>query len=100
VADIEIDAGQVQQVQGILNQAADPSSPLMTGLVDLQNAVAGLLTPEGGLFLQKASPYLKSQYDTFTANIRGAILEIPQFAQQFGAIVTQVESFDTSIAGH
>ncbi|WP_433528459.1 hypothetical protein ACQPYA_19115 [Micromonospora sp. CA-263727] len=91
---ITVDFGRVQTVNDQLNLAVTQTVPR---LEDLLAAVSQLLTSDGGLWLQKSSPTLSGQYQTFNTELTAAIENIRSFAQQFHNITVQLRTMDEQI---
>ncbi|GAA4958041.1 hypothetical protein [Actinoplanes utahensis] len=91
---ITVDFEKVNAVSTNLNQVVSSTVPRLTSL---QNAVAQLLTSDGGLWLQKSSPTLSAQYKEFNTSVTAAVQNITSFAQQFQNIVAQLRAMDDAI---
>jgi len=91
---IRISYDEVVTVSTLLRQVTNEIVPR---LVDMQEGVANLLTPGGGLWLIKSSDVLEDKYDQFNAAITEAVESIPLWADQFDNIVSQLQSMDEQI---
>jgi hypothetical protein len=91
---ITVDYEKVNTVSTALNTAVTTTVPRLTSL---QNAVTQLLTSDGGLWLQKSSPTLSTQYTEFNSSVTAAVNNITSFAQQFQNIVAQLRAMDDAI---
>ncbi|MFI7079312.1 MULTISPECIES: hypothetical protein [unclassified Micromonospora] len=95
MANITVDFERVKTVNDQLNLAVTQTVPR---LEDLRNAVSQLLTSDGGLWLQRSSPTLSGQYQTFNTELTSAIENIRSFAQQFHNITVQLRTMDDQIS--
>jgi hypothetical protein len=91
---ITVDYEKVNLVSTALNTAVSTTVPRLTSL---QSAVTQLLTSDGGLWLQKSSPTLSTQYTEFNSSVTAAVNNITSFAQQFQNIVAQLKAMDDAI---
>jgi ABC-type transporter Mla subunit MlaD len=92
---ITVDYDRVNAVATELNTAVADTVPRLTSL---QSAVTGLLTSDGGLWLQQSSPVLSSQYQQFNTSVTSAVQNITSFAQQFQNIVSQLQAMDEALS--
>ena len=95
MADVEIDYGTIQTVTGALNNAVTTIVPELQGL---QSQVDGLLSQDGGLWMNATSPALQNAYHTFNTSLTQAVNGITNFAQQFTSIAGQMNNMDTQMA--
>lgn len=96
MADISIDYEAATGVASLLNGAVTNIIPQLEGL---RNDVTGLLTSDGGLWLQQSSPILRDSYQTFTTSVTEAVQSISSFAEQFNGIVTSLQQMDAQLTG-
>ncbi|MDT3440630.1 MULTISPECIES: hypothetical protein [unclassified Pseudofrankia] len=96
MADISVNYEAAQLVAGSLNGAVENIVPQ---LVALQGAVNALLTSDGGLWMQKSSPVLAQNYQTFNTSATNAVTSINSFAAQFNGIVASLQTMDTQLSG-
>jgi uncharacterized protein YukE len=93
--DIALSYQQIAGCCGALNNAVAQIVPELT---QLQNQVHGLLSPEGGLWMDATSPALQHSYDQFNTSLTTAVHNITEFANQFNQISTQMKSMDSQMA--
>jgi hypothetical protein len=92
---ITIDYDRVNTVATALNAAVTETVPKLSSL---QSAVTGLLTGDGGLWLQQSSPVISTQYQDFNTSVTAAVNNITSFAHQFNNIVSQLQAMDEAIS--
>jgi uncharacterized protein YukE len=95
MADVELDYGTIQTVSTTLNNAV---ATIVPELQQLQSQVDGLLSQDGGLWMNATSPALQNAYHTFNASLTQAVNGINNFSQQFTSIAGQMKNMDTSMA--
>lgn len=95
MADVEVDYQMIQSVATQLNNAVTTIVPQLT---TLKTTVDGMLTQDGGLWMNSTSPALQAQYESFNTNLTNAVDSINQFATQFTQISNQVQQMDTQFA--
>jgi hypothetical protein len=95
-ANININYDEISTVgTALTNAATNTIGPQAT---TLNNQVAALLAPDGGLWLQKSSPALYSQWQTFYTSLQNGVAELTQFSQQFAGIVAGLQQMDTDLS--
>jgi uncharacterized protein YukE len=97
MADVSIDYQTIASVAAILNNAV---ANIIPQLQALKSQVDGLLTQDGGLWLDKSSPALQASYKTFNDSLTQAVNGISNFAQQFTQIAGQLQNLDTNMANN
>ncbi|MBT0772309.1 hypothetical protein KIH74_25415 [Kineosporia sp. J2-2] len=94
MSDMKVVYDDVATVSTKLHQVTTDTLPRLTAM---QNSVNNLLTDGGGLWLISSSPVLEQKYNDFNTSITQAVNSIPQWANQFDNIVSQLKSLDASI---
>lgn len=92
--DVQVDYAKVDLVSQRLNEVAANTVPILT---NLQNQVAALLDPQGGLWLHLSSPVLKEKYTNFNTSVTQAVNSIPSWAHQFQNIKASINQLDEAI---
>jgi uncharacterized protein YukE len=95
MADVDIDYGTIQTVSTALNNAV---TNIVPELQSLQSQVDGLLSQDGGLWMNATSPALQNAYHTFNTSLTQAVNGITNFSQQFTGIAGQMKSMDSQMA--
>ncbi|MFI7079313.1 MULTISPECIES: WXG100 family type VII secretion target [unclassified Micromonospora] len=95
MAEVDVDYDRVHTVSGRLTtEGADIAQVLKT----LNGSVTELLTSQGGLWMQQASPVMNSQYNEFTASLTKAVSNLESFAKSFAAIVKNLTDMDQTLS--
>jgi hypothetical protein len=95
MAEAKVEFATVKTVSDRLNSEAPEISLALSTLLSKVN---DLLTSSGGLWLQKSSPVMATQYSEFTASMKTAIDNIPKFAATFNSIVHNLHELDEKLA--
>ena len=94
MSDINVVYDEVAAVASKLNQVASDTVPK---LAQIDQRVTQLLSQGGGLWLLQSSPVLNDKYKAFNDSVTKAVSSIPQWAQQFNNIVSQLQDLDRQI---
>ncbi|GLY29871.1 hypothetical protein [Kineosporia sp. NBRC 101731] len=94
MSDIKVSYTKVVEVTTNLHSTTHDTLPKLSAV---KQAVDGLLADGGGLWLTSSSPTLQEKYEAFNKSVTEAINSIPQWANQFDNIVTQLKDLDRSI---
>lgn len=97
MADIAVEYDSMLTVAGILTGAENNIAPQ---LATLHTQVDGLLTQDGGLWLNSSSPAIQQQYETFNSQAVNCVSSIGSFANMFQTLVGNLQSMDASLANN
>lgn len=94
--EVSVDKGRVIQVSNLLNSQSSEIVAHLSGLLTAVNAL--LADPEGGLWLQRASPVMSASFGEFARMLTDAIRNIPEFAHSFEQVADQLNQMDNQLA--
>ncbi|MDG4833909.1 hypothetical protein O7627_32070 [Solwaraspora sp. WMMD1047] len=95
MAEVNVDYALINTVAGRLTTEGADIANVLKGL---QTSVTELLTSEGGLHLQQASPVMSAQYTEFTSSLTKAVNNLETFASSFSMIAKNLSDMDQALA--
>ncbi|MFV2084164.1 WXG100 family type VII secretion target [Micromonospora sp. LOL_021] len=95
MAEVNVDYALVNTVAGRLTTEG---AEIASVLKNLQVSVSELLTSQGGLWLQQASPVMDSQYTDFTESLTAAVNSLETFASSFSMIAKNLSDMDQALS--
>jgi hypothetical protein len=87
-----------EAVNAVNSKLRSESPAIVADLQRVQGQVAELLTSNGGLWLQKASPVFSTQYAEFTTSLANGVASMEKFAELFQSIVKNLQSMDDALS--
>ncbi|WBB97218.1 hypothetical protein O7543_18525 [Solwaraspora sp. WMMA2080] len=95
MAEVNVDYALVNTVAGRLTTEG---AEIASVLKNLQVNVSELLTSQGGLWLQQASPVMDTQYTDFTNSLTAAVSNLETFAGHFSMIAKNLSDMDQALS--
>lgn len=95
-AEINVDYAMVATTASTLHTQAPIIRDELSGLLAKVSTLLG--SPEGGLWLVKASPKMTEQYSLFTKSLQDAITNIGAFADSFSQITDALRNMDDQLS--
>ena len=94
-SDISIDYSIISAVATKLSNAALEIGPQIT---DLYKSVDGLLTQDGGLWMEQTSSAIQTVYTTFNTSAGNFVTNLTSFSKMFSDFVSNLQNMDTQYA--
>ncbi|MFI7435828.1 WXG100 family type VII secretion target [Micromonospora haikouensis] len=95
MAEVNVDYDRIHTVSGRLTTEGAEIANVLKGL---NTSVTELLTSQGGLWMQQASPVMSTQYTEFTTSLTKAVSNLETFASSFAAIVKNLSDMDQALS--